>query len=63
MSEPLVLILLQIFGWLQISYGLFNLTNTLKMAFVLSKDDKRLVFNLVMAVANGNIMFLVLLEN
>lgn len=36
---------------LQISYRLFDLTNTLKIAFVPSKDDKRLVNNIITATA------------
>ncbi|KAF6156592.1 hypothetical protein GIB67_014571 [Kingdonia uniflora] len=37
--------------YIAISYRLFELTNTLKIAFVPSKDDKRLVHNIITAAA------------
>lgn len=49
--------MLQLFAFLQISYRLFELTNTLKMAFVPSKDSKRLVHNIVTAVAVSSVLY------
>ena len=42
---------------LQISYRLFDLTNTLKVAFVPSKDDKRLVYNTITAVVILTVLY------
>ncbi|GMN55108.1 hypothetical protein TIFTF001_024231 [Ficus carica] len=54
---PLLNFMLTTAVYVAISYRIFNLTNTLKMAFVPSKDDKRLVFNLVMAVAISCVLY------
>lgn len=44
-------------AFLQISYRLFELTNTLKTAFVPSKDNKRLTHNIVTAVAVSSVIY------
>lgn len=42
---------------MQISYRLFELTNTLKVAFVPSKDDKRLAYNAITAVVILTVLY------
>ncbi|KAL1806755.1 hypothetical protein ACET3Z_029823 [Daucus carota] len=43
--------------YVAISYRLFELTNTLKVAFVSSKDDKRLVYNTITAVVILTVLY------
>ncbi|KAL8120368.1 hypothetical protein AgCh_017520 [Apium graveolens] len=43
--------------YIAISYRLFELTNTLKIAFVPSKDDKRLAYNAITAVAILTVLY------
>lgn len=42
---------------MQISYRLFELTNTLKIAFVPSKDNKRLMHNMLTALAVSSVLY------
>lgn len=46
------------FPILQVSYRLFELTNTLKSTFIPSKDDKRLGHNLAAAMVIGGILYI-----
>lgn len=48
---------LHLHKYLQVSYRLFELTNTLKSAFVPTKDNKRLGHNLVAAVVIASILY------
>lgn len=57
LREDLVPQLTMNFLLLQISYRLFELTNTLKVAFVPSKDDKRLLHNLLTAVVISSVLY------
>ncbi|KAL3011820.1 hypothetical protein AAZX31_07G219000 [Glycine max] len=43
--------------YVAISYRLFDLTNTLKMAFVPSKDDKRFIHNLITATTISVVLY------
>ncbi len=43
--------------FVQISYRLFELTNTLKIAFVPSKDNKRLMHNMLTALAVSSVLY------
>ncbi|CAK7326304.1 unnamed protein product [Dovyalis caffra] len=44
--------------YVAVSYRLFNLTNTLKTAFVPSKDSKRLTNNIITAAAVSSVLYL-----
>ncbi|XP_050218591.1 protein REDUCED WALL ACETYLATION 2 isoform X2 [Mercurialis annua] len=45
--------------YVAVSYRLFELTNTLKMAFVPSRDDKRLAHNIITAVVVGSVLYFI----
>ncbi|KAL4643192.1 hypothetical protein ACB092_02G075900 [Castanea dentata] len=54
---PLLNFMLTTSIYVAISYRLFELTNTLKTAFVPSKDNKRLTHNIVTAVAVSSVIY------
>ncbi|XP_062174295.1 protein REDUCED WALL ACETYLATION 2-like isoform X1 [Alnus glutinosa] len=54
---PLLNFMLTTSIYVAISYRLFELTNTLKIAFVPGKDSKRLIYNTVAAVAVSSILY------
>ncbi|XP_040991004.1 protein REDUCED WALL ACETYLATION 2-like isoform X1 [Juglans microcarpa x Juglans regia] len=56
-NYPMLNFMLTTSIYVAISYRLFELTNTLKTAFVPSKDSKRLVHNMVTAVAVSSVLY------
>ncbi|XP_017219960.1 protein REDUCED WALL ACETYLATION 2 isoform X2 [Daucus carota subsp. sativus] len=56
-DHPMLNFMLTTSIYVAISYRLFDLTNTLKVAFVPSKDDKRLVYNTITAVVILTVLY------
>ncbi|CAK9145698.1 unnamed protein product [Ilex paraguariensis] len=56
-NYPLLNFLLTTSIYIAVSHRLFQLTNTLKLAFVPSKDDKRLAYNIVAAAVIASILY------
>ncbi|XP_061357028.1 protein REDUCED WALL ACETYLATION 2 isoform X1 [Gastrolobium bilobum] len=54
---PMLNFLLTTSIYVAISYRLFDLTNTLKIAFVPSKDNKRLIYNLITATTISVVLY------
>ncbi|KDP27955.1 hypothetical protein JCGZ_19035 [Jatropha curcas] len=54
---PLLNFMLTTSIYVAVSYRLFDLTNTLKIAFVPSKDDKRLAHNMITAAVIASILY------
>ena len=47
----------EVFAWMQASYRLSELTNTFKTAFVPSKDNKRIMYNMISGGAIMGILY------
>ncbi|EYU33056.1 hypothetical protein MIMGU_mgv1a0247841mg, partial [Erythranthe guttata] len=57
-NYPLLNFMLTASIYIAVSYRLFELTNTLKSAFVPTKDNKRLGHNLIAAVIIASILYI-----
>ncbi|XP_062174282.1 protein REDUCED WALL ACETYLATION 2-like [Alnus glutinosa] len=54
---PLLNFMLTTSIYIAISFRLFEVTNTLKMAFVPSKDNKAIIYNMITAVAVSSVLY------
>ncbi|XP_071690814.1 protein REDUCED WALL ACETYLATION 2-like isoform X2 [Rutidosis leptorrhynchoides] len=56
-DHPMLNFMLTTSIYIAVSYRFFELTNTLKIAFVPSKDDKRLMYNVITAIVISTVVY------